>query len=341
MFNHGRLFDKLKKENCSVSLLDEKRYNNFQLVQQFICFVRSFRPDIIHTHGHKDETIAGLSVYFSPSITLIRSVHGSSEYGVSWRNPVKAAYKQVESMISQSRLDVLVAVAPHIERELQLHCNTPVRTILNAIDIDEIIESAHKPTPLLDPDPEVFKLGFIGRLVPVKRVDLLVYALAILRSHASLKIKLFIFGDGPLRKELEKKVFQLNLQSTITFMGHKDHIHPYLKQLDLLMMPSDHEGLPMTLLEAMVLQCPIAAHDIGYLSILLENGKCGYLTKEHTANGYANLIQQIIDEPNIVAKKTQRAYQRVKADLNCKSMTEHYLNLYDNINHIFAAHDSI
>lgn len=77
-------------------------------------------------------------------------------------------------------------------------------------------------------------------------------------------------------------------------------------------MTSDHEGLPMTLLEAMVLQIPVIAHAVSGIPILLDQGSCGVLAQEHNAPGYGNEIYRLARNPELYSDIRQKALARVK-----------------------------
>ena len=85
-------------------------------------------------------------------------------------------------------------------------------------------------------------------------------------------LHLYVFGTGPAEAECRAYCTAQDLDGMVTFVGFKPNIHDYLRQLDLLAMPSLHEGLPYTLLEAMYHKVPIVASAVGGLAEVLEDG---------------------------------------------------------------------
>jgi glycosyltransferase involved in cell wall biosynthesis len=177
-----------------------------------------------------------------------------------------------------------------------------------------------------------FRVGFAGRLVPVKRVDLFIQtARYILDNYPDLKFSFHIFGDGPMRDELETLSKKLKTDDIIRFEGHCADIHREIQKLDVLLMTSDHEGLPMILLESMALRTPIIAHAVGGISNLLDHGTCGVLVLEHNARGYAHEIYCLEQSPQTRSDFAQKAYDRVTtnytAEKNACAYASEYLQI--------------
>ena len=101
-----------------------------------------------------------------------------------------------------------------------------------------------------------------------------------------------------------------------------------LRKLDVLLMTSDHEGLPMILLEAMALQIPIVSHRIGGIANLLDQGSCGVLVEEHSAPAYAQALYQLTNTPDhrntIVRNALQRVSTLYSAERNAKAYRNEY-----------------
>lgn len=112
---------------------------------------------------------------------------------------------------------------------------------------------------------EQILIGFIGRLVKLKEVDVLISAFANL-SHQNPQLKLQIVGDGEEKTLLEKQVQFLGLEEKIQFLGfqEKEEIqHNILPSWDIFVNPSLQEGLPTTVIEALFAQCITVATDVG------------------------------------------------------------------------------
>lgn len=133
----------------------------------------------------------------------------------------------------------------------------------NTILIDEIKSSAQKEDSL-DPlfaDHKGKKIITIGRLSHEKDHEKLIRAYKAAKLNEK-QIKLYIIGSGPLEDHLSGLISELSLNKWVYLLGQKSNPYPYLKQADLFVLSSNHEGQPMVLLEALVLKKSIVATDI-------------------------------------------------------------------------------
>ena len=137
-------------------------------------------------------------------------------------------------------------------------------------------------------------------------------------------------GDGPLRTAMESLAGQLGIAEIVNFVGHVPDAAPYLDALDLLVMCSDHEGTPMTLLEAWRSRVPVVAHDVGGLSELL-SGDCGALVEEHSAVAYAEAVQRLLVDDSMKAKYIQNAATKLHEEYSATKNKAMYVNLYQQV----------
>ncbi|MCK5666397.1 MAG: glycosyltransferase, partial [Thiotrichaceae bacterium] len=115
------------------------------------------------------------------------------------------------------------------------------------------------------------------------------------------------------------------------FEGHCENMQQKLADLDILLITSDHEGLPMILLEAMALKTPVIAHAVGGIPMVLNQGECGALVSEHQPSNYANAIFQLLNSKenrsNIIKKAFRRVSDFYSSEKNAKAYHETYSRL--------------
>jgi glycosyltransferase involved in cell wall biosynthesis len=93
-------------------------------------------------------------------------------------------------------------------------------------------------------------------------------------------------------------------------------------------MTSDHEGLPMILLEAMALKVPVVAHAVGGIPNLLAQGECGLLVEEHAAQGYADTLYRLYMQQDERTEITNRAFSRVTQLYSAEKNADKYYMEY-------------
>jgi glycosyltransferase involved in cell wall biosynthesis len=138
----------------------------------------------------------------------------------------------------------------------------------------------------------------------------------------------YIFGDGPLEHELKLLSNKLGIDKNVRFRGHVRNMQMELARLDLLLLTSAHEGLPMVLLEAMTAGVPIIAHAVGGIPELLEYGDCGILIKSQDPAAYAEAIQALALSPEIRTTISTKALEQVRQNYSAMNNTKAYLDHY-------------
>lgn len=152
-------------------------------------------------------------------------------------------------------------------------------------------------------------VGFVGRLSPEKRGDLFLSAACRLSSLRP-NMHFVVIGGGEQRVELKALAARLGIQDRVTFTGLLNDMTPAYAALDILVQPSDTEGTPRTILEAMAHRVPVVATDVGDVADLLDNGTAGAITTPGDAEGIAREVGRLLDQPSEAAAQAERAYER-------------------------------
>ena len=150
------------------------------------------------------------------------------------------------------------------------------------------------------PGPRSVDVVFVGRLVPIKRVDLLIEAVASVRK-ALPDVRVEIVGDGPLRAALEEHARRLGLGKNIRFVGQQTNIRQWLTRARIFALTSDSEGLALAVIEAMLCALPVVCSKVGDLPDLVEDGVNGYLVDSREPEAFAARIVALLGDPERVA----------------------------------------
>ncbi len=146
--------------------------------------------------------------------------------------------------------------------------------------------------------PGSWDVIFVGRLVPIKRIDLLLRALAIVKAKIP-GLRAVIVGDGPLREELETLAAALGLEGAVEFAGAQPDVASYLRGAKVFVLTSKTEGLSLALMEAMMAGLPAVVSDVGDLGDLVRNGSTGSLVADQTPETFAEAIAALLGDPGL------------------------------------------
>ncbi len=268
ILNEGTLYESLRAAGADVRLLPENQHSAWRLYQQLVSFMREWKPDVVHTHRQKENVLGALAARSANVRVCLRTIHGAPENAHSWWQVLKHAQRSIDALVARRWQQRAVAVSDELANKLAMQLrNTAVSVIPNGIDSTFVRMRASEPITL---EPGVLHVAFLGRLVPVKRVDLFIQAAAALATTDTGRYRFHIVGDGPLRQILEKQTLDLNLEGYCTFHGFQSNAPRWLAAMHCLVLCSDHEGLPMTALEARALGIPVVAHAVGGIPALLD-----------------------------------------------------------------------
>ncbi|MFT6907209.1 MAG: glycosyltransferase involved in cell wall biosynthesis [Oleiphilaceae bacterium] len=337
LFNEGILLQKLKAAGIPVTLADETVESPFGLVRDLCKHFKAHQTAIVHTHGFKENVLGTLAQKLSRVPRSVRTAHGNPESEKSWRNPKRKITSILDRLTARYGQDAVVAVSGQLKRDLSRVYPTKTVKILNFIEIPESIEDSltnNECASTHETVSNVIKIGLVGRLVPVKRADLFIDTIQLLKERNSTPVTGIIIGDGPLMESLKQytEAKGKGLSDFIEFKGFVANSAQELEQLDLLLMPSDHEGIPMVLLESLLARLPIVAHNVGGVPEILDEGRCGLLVDDHSPEGYASNVVRLLNNPALMEKfkATGRAHllQEFNKDKNAQKYEALYRSVY-------------
>ena len=198
--------------------------------------------------------------------------------------------------------DALIAVNQHL-KDVILGYGIPsskVHSRQQGVDVDQFHpgDRTEARTRLGIP-VEGRVLVWVGRMVPVKGLDILLQACARLRDAAT-PFHLYLVGDGPLRGELEADVAQLGLAGIVTFLGSRspNQLPDWYRAADLTVLPSRSEGLPNVLRESLACGTPFVASCVGGISEISEP-PLDRLVPPNDPPALAAAIAQMLLEPSV------------------------------------------
>lgn len=167
-------------------------------------------------------------------------------------------------------------------------------------------------------------VGFVGRLVYQKHVDLLVEA-----ARALPYIHFVIVGEGDLRKTLQEQAVDLK---NIQFLGYQPNGHEIIPAFDIFCLPSRFEGLGLVLVEAMLLGVPIIASRAGAIPEILEHGKYGMLFNVGDVDGLIEIVMRSFEDYDSMSSMAFLAREFASRFFSVEEMSIETIDLYNEFN---------
>ena len=261
-----------------------------------------YKPDIIHLHSSKVGILGRIAF---PKLKIVYTVHGFDSIRIAYRQ-----YLPLERIL-QGYCKMIVGVSEYDGWNLRGEgIRRNVRVIYNGISIP----CALGGDPFVGIRGYVRKVLCIARLFPPKRVDLFLEVAVRLPRYAFI----WIGNQYEYTQEHPSNVF---------FMGSLHNAGAYNEYADLFMLPSNYEGLPMTIIEAMAFGKPVVASNVGGISEIVVNGENGY-TVENVPDTFAEKIEYILESNDIYSQFSRNALKRFEEDLTVDKMVGEYLKIY-------------
>ena len=175
-------------------------------------------------------------------------------------------------------------------------------------------------------------LLFVGRLVQVKRVDILI-KITIMLLKKGFKIKTIIVGDGPMKKIYEN--LSIPFKNNIIFTGHiqKKELPKFYQLADIFVLPSLSEGLPNVILEAAAAGTTSVATSTGGISDIIRHEENGFLVKHGNINSFYHYIKMLIQDEELLKMMGEKIKTYVNRNFNWSIIIKKYIELYKNLSY--------
>jgi glycosyltransferase involved in cell wall biosynthesis len=196
----------------------------------------------------------------------------------------------------------------------------------NGVDLSEVDASGDVPELLRSWHADgMFVMGYVGRLDAGKRIDTLIHAL---KSCSITRKRLCIVGDGPERHRLERLAAGLGVAEHVLFLGFREDRLALMRGFDVFVLPSQREGIPRCLMEAMALGTAVVASDISGCRTLVQDNVTGLLFSPGDSRELAEKIAMLAESASIRAALAIAGREFVRRVYSAEAMAGRYLSLY-------------
>jgi glycosyltransferase involved in cell wall biosynthesis len=261
------------------------------------------RPDIVHLHSSKAGALGRLAF---PARNVVYTVHGFDSIRLAHRK-----FLFLERRL-QKKCKAIVAVSRYDEEKLKREGITRnISCIYNGVPYPP--PPARRPRELPVPGKYTGKILCVARVGRQKRLDLFLETARRLPDYAFIWI-----GNREDPPSVPENVFLL---------GNLPRAAEYNRMADLFMLPSNYEGLPVVILEAMSYGKPVVASAVGGVPELVEDGVTGCLS-ENDAGQFAGKVRALVDNRDLYTAISRNVRDRLRRDFTVEKMTSEYLKIY-------------
>jgi glycosyltransferase involved in cell wall biosynthesis len=287
---------------------------------------RQLRPQVVHAHGSQGGVIARLARLAQPRTPVVFTPHNyafTNHFGPLERG----VFRSIEMALAP--LATRVICVCEAERRIAASVGPSKRT--------RVVYNGIEPLAAAPPDPEIARLGDAGPLIctvaelqPPKGVTTLVSAMpAVLERFPNAN--LVVAGEGVERQRLERQIIDLRVAGSVHLIGSIDNVAGLLGAADVFVQPGWAESLPYSLLEAMGMEMPIVATDIGGMGEAVEDDVTGRLVPSKDPAALAAAIVDLVSDPGRASALAVAARERMMSRFRLGNMVDGTLDVYREI----------
>lgn len=306
---HGKMWklldNRIKNEHIKYLKRPISLLYDFLVFIQLIKLYFKYKPDIVHLHSSKIGILGRLAF---PKNKIVYTVHGFDSIRIAFRK-----FLPLEKLL-QKKCHAIIAVSKYDKKNLLCEGITNhVELVYNGITIPTSL----KNNPFTHLDTFKKKILCIARLSPPKNINIFIKVASMLPNYAFI----WIGNQHTFCGQHSENVF---------FMGSLPNAGAYNEFADLFMLPSNYEGLPMTIIEAMAYGKPVIASKVGGINEIIVDDINGY-TVENSAKAFCEKICYILENEEIYSRFSKNALKYYQEKLTVDKMVDGYLKIYKTI----------
>ena len=313
--------------NIPIHYFTMKRGFNFSGIRSISTFARENKITVIHSHGYKPNIF--LNFISARQVKKIATVHGwSKETGA-----LKSRIYEFLDSLALRRMHCIVAVSKAVENDLASRGlrKDRIEIIYNGIIFNQEHNNSQADVSQLRAEYNIsnctFVIGTLGRLVNVKGHNYLIQAMPFILKEIPNCV-LLIAGTGSLKTYLENLIKDLDLVNNVKLIGYVKDLNKFFSIIDLFVLPSLSEGLPISLIEAMAFGKPIVASMAGGIPEVIVNEDTGILIPPANVNKLEKTIINLSKDKDKMQRLSANSRKFVKTNFSSTNIAKQYENIY-------------
>lgn len=308
--NGGERLSKLNK-NISIEdidFLDKSPTGIINTITKLNKIVKKYNIDIIHSHHRYTTALSNILFKFNKNIKVIHTEHNVFPD----KNFINLRGKNIIAVSNVVRDNL---VKNRVKEE-------NIRLIYNGIKVNENLTLDNR-------NGDIIRMGVIARLSKQKGHIYLLEALKDLVKYVD-NIKLSIIGDGEEKDKLLKFVEDNKLSKYVEFCGNVDNVLDIIQNFDFFVLPSEYEGLPISILEIMSKKNIVIATDVGGNREIIDDNINGFIIKPFSSKELEDKIFEVSKREDLDYLK-QNAYNTILDKFSLEKMVKLYSDYYHEV----------
>ncbi len=323
LLNKGRLSDELENVGIPTCVLDEGKRSFLEIVGLAAKAVRRRAPHLLHSHRYKENILSYVvSITLRENASLVSTQHGMPELYDGRPSLLHRLKSHANYRLLATKFDKTVAVSSDIRESLTrsyIFQEKHLETIRNGIIVPEVRDRSR--------DRDGFVIGSAGRFVPVKDYPFMVEVAKEVNAETD-KIRFELAGEGPTLGDIQGLIDKYGLNERFMLRGFIHDVSIFYGGLDVYLNTSLHEGIPMSVLEAMAHGVPPVVPRVGGLEEIVTDGVDGYLLDARNPKDFADRCLSLFENETLRRKMAHAAREKIIREFSMQRMVHDYLDMY-------------
>lgn len=305
--NAGPLSEDLLHAGIPVDALGCGGIADFRAFWRLRRLVQSSGPDVVLSFLHQANFYGRLAARCCPRAAVVSGIRVADR-----RKSITMLDRWTSGLV-----DHYVGVSREVmrqHREWSGLATDRCDWIPNGVDVPEAIDETRRAAD---------QLLFVGRLTDQKSPQTVLTALSRSKQQVG-RLRMQMVGIGPLMADLQRQSRQLGLEDAVEFLGHRSDVPAIMQRATALVLPSQWEGMPNVVLEAMANGLPVIASDIDGIRDVIVDGETGVLVSPGDSDAMADAIAQVISNPELRRGLADAAAIEVAANYDWEKVVQQY-----------------
>ena len=287
--------------------------------------IRRFKPDVIHTHTAKAGVVGRLASILSGQKSIrVHTFHGHLLHGYFGTTKTKIVVL-IEKLLALFT-DQLLAVGKQVQDDL---IESGIGNSNKFAVMPPGLQLSSVPSKLaarvdLGLEPNEIYCAFIGRITQIKRPDRFLDVTSQAKAD-NVKAHFIVAGAGEKMQYCQDRVAAENLP--VTFLGWREDIETVLAAADFVILTSDNEGTPLSLIQAGMVGIPVVATKVGSTNEIVVDGQTGFLT-DLSVDQLARAVAKLASDSDLRAKMGAAGKEYTLARYGVERLVKDHQNLY-------------
>lgn len=321
------LVDDFRREDIPVHCLNQSRPYDIRTLWRLNRLLRNENVDVLHVHLPYSGIMGRIASRMSPVKAVVYTEHNL------WQR-----YHKITSLFNKITYrwnDAVIAVSNEVEHSIRdnysVNGKPKLDVIPNGVDIallQNVMARKRDIRPEFGIPADHAIVVHVANFTPKKRhCDLLEAVKLVINKNC--KVTFILVGQGPLQEKTEADARRLGIEDNVVFAGFRADATDIMAAADMFVLPSQFEGMPVSMLEAMALGTPVIASRVGGIPEVLEDRLDGILIDAMEPGQLADSVLRLLADQDLRATLSNKALIKVRQKFSIEDMVRSTESVYD------------